>query len=452
MASELVTRNSQTAARKSAGPLKSKCNVATTEMHCNSSNTTPVKANRATDQNNVIDSGSLTMSVEMPEVIQPQEIECAFALIQRPQDEIMWSVGKVVQDFHKRDQFNDAVVKVANGEVKAHRHVLSASSQWMRDFIYAGGRLENFRQTTEIRIDRNLDASAVTQIVNYMYTARCRLNYFNVYSMFQAATYLQMPTLIAACHRLLAILMNEENLAIMLEIAEQAVGNALFVTFVYKQWVDKFYNQIQLVTFVEWPYQRMYRLLSNDHIAVHTEMDIFTAALRWINHDRGNRIGHFPDLMRIVRWVYLSQEELVQAVELEKLLIKNKEVKQLITDAQWYKTCQEHKHNWTEYKIPPSRILGMNSSTCPPGSDDCPGYVPYMPPIGTRMLSLKSRSKNKLQVLAVPASPAAVAIPAPAIPVFPTIITSATPQPDRAARLSTESEEISEQSSDERDQ
>ena len=46
-------------------------------------------------------------------------------------------------------------------------------------------------------------------------------------------------------------------------------------------------------------------------------------------------MSHFIALMKIVRWVYMSQEELVQAVELEKMLIRNKEVKQLITDAQW---------------------------------------------------------------------------------------------------------------------
>ena len=63
-------------------------------------------------------------------------------------------------------------------------------------------------------------------------------------------------------------------------------------------------------------------------------MDVFLAAVHWINYDRANRINYFPRLMGSVRWVYLSQEEIVQAVKLEKLLIKHKEVKQLITDAQ----------------------------------------------------------------------------------------------------------------------
>jgi BTB And C-terminal Kelch len=65
-------------------------------------------------------------------------------------------------------------------------------------------------------------------------------------------------------------------------------------------------------------------------------MDILTAALRWINHDRAHRMDHLTELMKIVRWVYFSQEELLQAVEFEKMLIQKKELKQLITDAQWY--------------------------------------------------------------------------------------------------------------------
>lgn len=66
-----------------------------------------------------------------------------------------------------------------------------------------------------------------------------------------------------------------------------------------------------------------------------TEMDVFTAAIRWLNTDRSGRGGYFTDLMKAVRWVYMSQDELVTAVEMEKQLIKNKEVKQLVTDAQW---------------------------------------------------------------------------------------------------------------------
>ena len=54
-----------------------------------------------------------------------------------------------------------------------------------------------------------------------------------------------------------------------MQIVELAVGNPLLVTFIYLQWVQKFYNQIQLVSFVQWPYQRMYRLLSNDDIGLH---------------------------------------------------------------------------------------------------------------------------------------------------------------------------------------
>ncbi|GAV08391.1 hypothetical protein RvY_18089 [Ramazzottius varieornatus] len=268
--------------------------------------------------------GQLHISVDMPASISSQEIESAGATIQRQPEEIMWSIAHVVQDFHKRRQFNDAVVKVANGEVSAHRHVLCAASPWMHKFIHGQGRHEaGYKPTTEIRLEKELDVAAISMLVDYMYTARCRLNYYNVYSLLMAATFLQMPTVIAACERLLAVLTSDEHIAVMLEIAEQAVGNKAVIGYIYEMWIDKFYNQIQLISFVEWPYSR-------------TEYDVLTAALRWINHERHGRMVYFVPLMKLVRWVYMSQEELVQAVELEKMLIRHKEVKQLITDAQWY--------------------------------------------------------------------------------------------------------------------
>jgi hypothetical protein len=49
---------------------------------------------------------------------------------------------------------------------------------------------------------------------------------------------------------------------------EEAVGNAQLITFIYQHWADQFYKQIELASFVHWPYQRMYRLLSNDDVTV----------------------------------------------------------------------------------------------------------------------------------------------------------------------------------------
>ncbi|XP_055351102.1 kelch-like protein 18 [Paramacrobiotus metropolitanus] len=319
----------------------------------------------------------LSMSVEIPERIDPNEIDSAYVCITRSQDEILWSVGKVVQDFHKRNHFHDASLKTGNGEALAHRYVLCASSEWMSNYIHNEANQApgcgSHKQLIEIRLDNCLEAPAVCQIVDYMYTARCRLNYFNFYPVFQAATYLKMPTIIHACQRLMTHLMADENLAIMLEIAEQAVKSEPLVRFVYRHWVEKFYNQVQACSFLDWPFQRVYRLLCNDDIRVNTEMDVFKAALRWINHDRCQRTTYFNDLMKLVRWVYMTQDELVQAVEMDKMLISSKDVKQLITDAQWFKTCQEHKHNWKDYSIPASRLMSGPLCRSPrPGEPSCP--------------------------------------------------------------------------------
>lgn len=83
------------------------------------------------------------------------------------------------------------------------------------------------RQLTEIRVDNCLEAPAVCQIIDYMYTARCRLNYFNFYPVFQAATYLRMPTIIHAAQRLMTHLMADENLAIMLEVTKRTLAKIL---------------------------------------------------------------------------------------------------------------------------------------------------------------------------------------------------------------------------------
>lgn len=128
--------------------MKSACNIsmAGREAPCRSSRALPQNSCNPKDEFAPDKPGGckarntrdpLSMSVEMPDCIQPTEIDSAFVSVKRPQDEILWGVGKVVQDFHKRNHFHDAVVKAVNGEVLAHRYVLAASSEWMKDTVFS---------------------------------------------------------------------------------------------------------------------------------------------------------------------------------------------------------------------------------------------------------------------------------------------------------------------------
>ena len=64
------------------------------------------------------------------------------------------------------------------------------------------------------------------------------------------------------------------------------------------------------------PYERLVKLLSDDRLNVQGELDVFYAALRWVDHNRAERICCMPKLLReVIRCHFITPESLVRNVE-----------------------------------------------------------------------------------------------------------------------------------------
>lgn len=56
-------------------------------------------------------------------------------------------------------------------------------------------------------------------------------------------------------------------------------------------------------------------LLSDSHLAVSSELEVFDAAIRWINFDRTSRLKYLAEIMNIIRFTQMRPDELVCKVE-----------------------------------------------------------------------------------------------------------------------------------------
>jgi len=79
---------------------------------------------------------------------------------------------------------------------------------------------------------------------------------------------------------------------------------------------DRFCEVSQTTEFLCLPPDRVCQLLSDDMLLVDSEMDVFCALLRWLDHDRDNRLCHAAHLLQdAVRLHCLSPECIVSKVE-----------------------------------------------------------------------------------------------------------------------------------------
>lgn len=69
--------------------------------------------------------------------------------------------------------------------------------------------------------------------------------------------------------------------------------------------------------------------------SLQSEVDVYKAAVRWINHNRPNRMSHLERLMSTVRWVYMSAEEMIEAKHVDPALFNDPIVSNKAAMGQW---------------------------------------------------------------------------------------------------------------------
>ena len=67
-------------------------------------------------------------------------------------------------------------------------------------------------------------------------------------------------------------------------------------------------------------------LLHDSHLSVRSELEVFDAAMRWVEFDKHRRIKYLHEIMKNVRFTLISPEELVTKVESQICLTENVDI------------------------------------------------------------------------------------------------------------------------------
>jgi len=235
---------------------------------------------------------------------------------------------RTINDFRKEGMLCDVIINAKGGrKFAAHRTVLAASSHYFRKLFTFGSR-----QKDHFQVDLEwLYPEAVADILDYMYTGQIQLG-DNAELILTAAAYFLIEGLQEVVTDFLQEHLNLYNCFSILSLADEHSLQAL------KSSCTRFIsaNFVQAsgtLPFLGLQKNLLEEVISNDHIEVSNEKDVFNAVVRWIRHDLHNRAFHFKDLFSLIRLRGMSKDVLLNTVAKEMLVRESTACLSLVQEA-----------------------------------------------------------------------------------------------------------------------
>lgn len=77
-------------------------------------------------------------------------------------------------------------------------------------------------------------------------------------------------------------------------------------------------------------------LLSDSHLSVCNEMEVFESAMRWVDFDRGHRTKCLSEAIKCIRFTLMSPEEIVSKIETQQQLMEHSDIFKMLFNAYKY--------------------------------------------------------------------------------------------------------------------
>lgn len=220
-------------------------------------------------------------------------------------------INQFLYDLWRSQQMCDIIIKVNGKEFHAHKLALAAHSE-----KFTSRYCEEAPLTISEVIVPNASPDAVEILINYIYTNELTLTAENIESVIICARQLGIKRVLEFCQDFLNSF-NKDSVLYLLPIAQRQ-GFAEIA-----ERMSGFMNKssltlMQSTGFLECGMHQVEWLISRDELEMNSELEVFYAVLRWIDHNRNDRIKYAPILIGCVRLIYISPEDLIKYVEPER--------------------------------------------------------------------------------------------------------------------------------------
>ncbi|XP_055909484.1 kelch-like protein 5 [Eupeodes corollae] len=213
--------------------------------------------------------------------------------------------------FYKEQKYVDIVLVAAidNVKVKAHRIVVSASS----DYFMAMFSSTLKESTAEEIVLQNIDGSTLHSIIDFIYSGKLELNSDIVQNVLIAADFLQINELIVACCEFMAHYLDVSDCLDTAVFAENLNYPELSQQ-AYCLAVSRFAELFHEKDYLELNYDQLLKMISHkeDADCIVNEETIFLGIVAWIEHDKVNREAFVFDLLAVVEYQLLTPRFIIE--------------------------------------------------------------------------------------------------------------------------------------------
>ena len=223
-----------------------------------------------------------------------------------------------MEQLRKEGQLCDITFRIGDQRFPAHRIVLASVSPYLRAMFTCG-----MRESSQGEIElRDIEPRAMAAMIEYSYTGEVMVTVENVQDLLPAASILQLKDLKTACCLFLSEHLDTANCLGIKQFADLHACPDL-VSKTNRFIIRKFTEVVKHDEFLELPHTVLAELLANDHLHVESERQVFSAFLRWVNHDLESRAQHAYHLLDHVRVSLLPKELWAHVFDSEPLFQKN---------------------------------------------------------------------------------------------------------------------------------
>ncbi|XP_022916603.1 ring canal kelch homolog [Onthophagus taurus] len=236
-----------------------------------------------------------------------------------------------VMDHMRRDLLLcDVTLVVEDIEIPAHKMILASCSP----YFYA--MFTNFEESKQDRINlQEIDPQALLLLVDYVYTSEVHVTEENVQVLLPAANLLQLTDVRDACCEFLQAQLHPTNCLGIRAFAD--LHGCLDLLNNAEAYIELHFPEVvECEEFLTLSHQQVSKLICSDRLTVPSEEKVFECVIAWVQHDLKKRQEHLSALMEHVRLPLMSQEYLVQRVEVEPLLKLDLKCKDFIIEALKY--------------------------------------------------------------------------------------------------------------------
>lgn len=202
------------------------------------------------------------------------------------------------------------VTLVAEGsEELAHKAVLAACSEYFRAmFTTCLGDCHG--ESKKIHLN-GVTANGLRLLVNFAYTSHLSLSMENVEDVLVAADYLQMYRVSRVCARFLRSQLRLSNALLTLNVAER-YSLVELKQYIYRFLCNNLTAFVKAGDFTNLSIEQLFRMLDGTFPVDCTEYFIICMVIKWIEHDKVNRIVYTKQLFEAVNYDTVPKDDLVE--------------------------------------------------------------------------------------------------------------------------------------------